>query len=787
MPQDPFAHYAVKPATTAAPQADPFAAYAVTPPKPKVDEGGASGFAREFWKRTNPIEALKGLVHAAGDIPGTVKGLVSANPEFLTQAQDAAGKGDYATALRKVLSYAAMGLGPDLDNQADMLAEGRYAEGAGAMTGMATSLTAPVVAGKVLGGRRVPAAAAPKDPAVARAVASGQAAGVPMDAATATNNPFVRFAQKTSDESLLGSVVGQRSKAAQQVGLAKWGDELAGQASPSPVSPQQAGEAVQAGGRGSVRTARGAADDAYTRLRELEADPVNTATFEPAPPTLNPDAPWSFTMKGKPTVEDIFPEVLKDARANGYTGKVGDLRTKFDARVEQSRGLKAATAEGDEYSHAALLKEIRSRGGLRPYDQSFTQGGPTQKLRGEHSAAQQANAKYYGKNAVYRNDGLETSDMLQQLSEDPKWGHIITPDTDLTDLVHRGAMKTDLPPGNLEHHLRGVGVQPGATWWREGEAAQQVQMAVDITETKAAMRPIYDKLARKKELVGSLIGAEGNAFARLDAILNGPDITPLSVADAALSDLKRMARSRNPDLRSAGAGIAARAVAHLHRSVMEAAHRAGPEAVAALTEGRQATIAKYAAADILKKLEGAQGTKSPVSAFRGMTQAGDASVPHLREVLVQTPAAKPAIGRAVLDGLIDSPTMGPDAAFKAWQRVGPQTKHMLYTPDHIAALDDFFLLRKKIAENPNPSGSGLTVLKGGELFLRDPGLTIALPALSALLHSRAGVALLTKGFRLPSGSKVATTGYAAELSRAIDGLGPRAMVPAMTEEQRQPQ
>ena len=49
--------------------------------------------------------------------------------------------------------------------------------------------------------------------------------------------------------------------------------------------------------------------------------------------------------------------------------------------------------EGDEYSHAALLKEIRDLGGLRPYDRNFTPGAPTQKMRGEHIASQQANAQ----------------------------------------------------------------------------------------------------------------------------------------------------------------------------------------------------------------------------------------------------------------------------------------------------------------------------------------------------------------------------------------------------------
>jgi hypothetical protein len=747
--------------------------------------GGAAGFAREFWKRTNPLEAIKGLVTAAGDVPGTIGALIKADPAFLTQAQEAAGKGDYATALRKVLSYASMGLGHDLDTQAEMLQQGRYAEGAGAMAGTAANLAGPAVVGKVLGGARVPALAANRDAAVARAVETGRVAGVPMDAATASGNPFVKFAQKTADESLLGSVVGQRAKAAQAAGMAQWGDELAGRAAPTAVSPQQAGAAAQAGGRGAVKAARGAANDAYDRLRAIEALPEHVSTFQPEIGIPAADAPAFFTMKAKPTSQEVFLEALTDARQQGYKGPVGELKAKFDDRLAQARGLKAATLEGDEYSHAALLKEIRSRGGLRPYDREIVQGAPVIKARGDFQASQQANAKNYGANAVYRNDGLALDDMIQQLSEDPKWGAVITQDTDLVDLLHKGAMKPSaMAPGDLQYHLKGVGVQPGVQWWNEGAAAQTVPMAVDLASVKDAMRPIHARLAEEAKLV-PLMGPKATAYTKLDRLMNGPDVAPLSVADAALSDLKAMARSKNPDLRNAGQGIAAKAVGELHSMVAQAAERAGPDAVAALTEGRQATIAKYAAADILKKLEGANRTKSPTLAFRGMTQAGDTALEHLRDVVKQTPTAKPAIGRAVLDGLIDSPTMGPDAAFKAWQRVGPETKRLLYAPDHVKALDDFFLLRKKIAENPNPSGSGLTVLKGGELYMRDPGLTVGLPVLSALLHSPAGVALLTRGFRLPGQSKVAMAGYAAALAREAEKVGAPLAVPALAGEPRQ--
>lgn len=570
------------------------------PPFDAGDTGGVAGFAREFWKRTNPLETIKGLVHAAGDIPGTVKHLISADPAFLTQAEEAAKKGDYTTALRKVLSYASMGLGHELDTQADLMQQGRYAEGAGAMAGTAANALAPEAAGKLIGGRVIPAIAANTDPAVVRAVEAGKAAGVPIDAATASGNKFVQFAQKTADESLLGSVIGSRAQAAQQSGLATMGEQIAAKANRGAVTADQAGEAAQAGVRDTLHGHRVAADTAYAKLRAIEAQPENLRTIEP-PPALGTDP--------------------------------------------------------------------------------------------------------------------------------------------------RGAV-------------------------------QKVPMAVDLTAVKTAMQPIHARLAEQNAIVPlSSLTKEGQAFVTLDRLLKGPDVAPLSVADAALSDLKTMARAKNPDLRTAGQGIAAKATQELHRAVMDAATAAGPDAVAALNEGRTATIAKASAADVLKKLSGATEGRSPVEAFRAITRDADASVGRLKDVLTTAPASKPLIGRAVLDGVIDSPTVTPGRALTDWQKIGPDTKALLYTPEHIRAVDDFLLLRKKIAENPNPSGSGLTLLKGGELVLRNPELTIGLPVLSALVHSPIGARLLTQGFRLPSQSAIARSAWAAQVLKAADAAG-IAMQPA---------
>jgi hypothetical protein len=291
------------------------------------------------------------------------------------------------------------------------------------------------------------------------------------------------------------------------------------------------------------------------------------------------------------------------------------------------------------------------------------------------------------------------------------------------------------------------------------------------------MRPIAERLAAVRGSKGVLLGKEGQAAATLDAMLAGPDAVPLSVADKVLSDLKSMARTNHPDLRNAGQGIAAKAVSELHKMVTEAAERAGPEAVRALDEGRTATKAKYEAARVLKQLEGAQRTKSPTTAFRGAVAGGDIRAPHLADVIKQAPETKPLIGRAVLDGLIDSPTAGAAKTWSDWQKIGPETKALLYTAEHVKDLDAFFKLRKMMADNPNPSGTAhtlLSVAQGGHL-LSNPvsGLAVQVggAALSSLLRSKAGVRLLTRGLRIPVKNQAASAAWAADFAAATNPSG----------------
>lgn len=546
---------------------------ATMPEKSWLDS--AKDYLGESLASLNPKAINQGVQSAFWHPIDTIGAIGEAQGALATKAEESFKKGDYAAGMRHALNYLIPILGPRLDQAGDYFQQGEYAKGAGATTDVAIQAMGPKVVKDALPAKATPIMRNP-NAAERAAVEFGQQQGVPMDAATATGNPFVRGVQKLADQSLGGSVVGQKAQAAQQGRLATLGEQLASKGYPSAVTAEEAGNAVRQGVRGSVQQQAAAANTAYDALR----------AFEKATP-----------------------------------------------------------------------------------------------------------------------------------------------------------------------------------------------IPVDISQAKATFTPMYQALMRERELNGVMMGDKARALNALDKLVKAPDSLPLSELDSVLSDLKSFARSDVPELRSVGQGTAAHMVKLLDGQVRQAATNAGPQVIRALEDGRKATTAKYVAGDVLDSLNA-----EPVRTTKALTAPADSAIEQLRAVIREAPASRPQIGRAVLDGLLDKATEAggfahADKLYADWQKLGTRTKHLLYQdPAYIAELDKFFLLAKKLAENPNPSGTALTLAKGGEvsLLMANPAVgaatSISATALSKLLHSRSGVALLTKGLRIPSGNQAATAAYAADVARVLGDL-----------------
>lgn len=304
---------------------------------------------------------------------------------------------------------------------------------------------------------------------------------------------------------------------------------------------------------------------------------------------------------------------------------------------------------------------------------------------------------------------------------------------------------------------------------------QPMALPVDLRASKAALRPIYEQLIRQYPITQQ---QSSFGLKALENVVNGPDYAPLSQVDRDLSALKSLARGAEmPELRNMAQGNAAAAVKALDTAVRETARRAGSEATQALKRGRAATIAKYKAADILEGLR-----DEPVQVYRQATAPKDSGIVQLRAIARLAPNELPHVARAYLDDLLSTATSegGFERAAKLqaeWQKLGTETKRLLFPKaGQVQALDHFFLLAKRIGENPNPSGTAHTMTATNVLS------SLAGYPLAQVLYTKRGVDALTRVVALDlkapgSVSGAARTAAWLELGRAARDAGVNVTLP----------
>jgi hypothetical protein len=460
----------------------------------------------------------------------------------------------------------------------------------------------------------------------------------------------------------------------------------------------------------------------------------------------------------------------------------------FNERVKSAKSLiEEATAVAAEYSPTALLAEIRRLGGIKPFEKGMWNGRPnSKKFREEFESIVQAFARRDGRGqrgggSIFRTEGLALDDLVQQLHENPKWEHIVSNDTNefmamLEDIAHDRTIDSGFGTPDLEAALAQTGVKPGHKWWEPQAKAVTMAAPVDLRGVKAALKPIYDRMMRQLPVTQQQASPGLKA---LENIVNGEDFAPLTQVDADLGAIKSISRGRGsdlPELRDVSQGLAAEAVKQLDAAVRAAAEGLGPEAIAALRAGRKATVSKVQSGEVLKRMR-----EEPVQAFQQATYAKDAGIAQLRRMAALAPNEMPKVGRAFLDDLMRKAMA--DGGFdksktlaSAWENLGPQTRLLLFRDAaYIADLDNFFRLAKKIAENPNPSGTARVsnVLN----------LATALPsyAIAKLLYSSKGIKTLTNGMRVNlrvGGPRVGVAGHASAQK-------PQPVAPSTAERERE--
>lgn len=723
----------------------------------KTAEGGAvvdpntiGTAASHFFSGINPVQAGQMLPFpkqfggSGMDNPLLPSNIARDMHAVKKEADARWAKGDYPGAVAKYLESFIPILGPMMSHQGNELEQGKYAAFLGDALALTANAAAPELA-KRLSAPRIPAMAANPNPVEAVAIEAGQARGIPVDAGTATGNRFVRAVQSGADQTPVGSMVAERSRAAQGQALTRVGGELAEQVHPSAVTPEQAGAALKGSTEDLIRSLDASADVAYGKLRAIEANPAN-AQEVPVPKTraeLAQDRQLSQRMAESLGGTAPTPEELQELRR---------IRAEMDAMPFTSRRLQPTKYGGG-------LEHVPGTGGTgaNVYHDILQAAPGTSKISRGAVVTSIDQALLTGRFTNAAKGALEVA--RARLTG----GNVGIP---------------ELPPS--------AGDLPVAT--------RPMLLPVDLRTAKQTLRPIYERLKRESELV-PLMGDKARGLTALDRLINGPDFSPVSVVDAGLSDLKAMARGAvMPELRSQGQGLAASAVSALESQVQQAVRRAGPEAVQALEQGRTAVKTKAAVAQVLEDIK-----SEPVKAYRSAVAPKDTAVEHLRQLQQVAPEVIPQVGRAWLEDALTTATAqgGFEHAAKLnadWRRLGPQTKRLIFGgPENVRALDQYFLLAKKLAESPNPSGTAKMSTSVGSLGLVFTAPHVGVPlvlgagGLSKILRSPTAVRLLTKGLQLQLGpgraSRTAAMLGAADVIRAAQEAGAMVPSPARAEDQ----
>lgn len=710
----------------------------------EVDPNTLGTFASHAWQFLNPVTAVKGAVQAVAHPVDTAKAIGNAHLDLLHKAKAEYDKGNTTDAAVHLINAMIPFFGPSMDKAAESIRDGKLAAGLGDAVGMGLSVVGPKMLGKALAGRTVGIPGLTNaNPEEAAAVQFGQSRGIPVDAATATGNRAVKGVQHLADRSLGGSLVSEGARQASADALKRVGGELADEAHAVPVTPEQAGAGVRGAMEKLIGDLHGQATDAYEKLRRMEADPANA---DQVPSSAKPTA---AELANKKTVEARMQNSLKRIPSEGELRELRRIKAEMDALPFTPGKL-----VNDNPGVSSETTYIPRSGGAPVYDDIMQMAPGTSKMtRGEIRKS--------------IDSALETGHFTNGAK-----GALEVAKERLAGRLRENQM---LPPS--------AGDLPVKT--------ETMLMPVDIRPAKAALGPMYQQLKREAELV-PLQGGKARSLVALDRLLNGPDHAPVSVVDAALGDLKSMARGADlPALRTGAQGLAANAVKQLDGVVRLAVARAGPEAMHALDEGRSATVAKYQVADVLDKLH-----TEPVRVMRQLTAPRDSAIDLLRKVDGNAPSQVEAVSRGYLEDLLSQATA--DGGFDKtgrlhaeWQKLGTQTKKILFPrPGQTAMLDHFFLLAKKMNEVPNPSGTAHVAAIGETMgALAAPPLWVPTLihqlggyGLSKMLHSPAGVRALSRGLSMTlSGSKATAAAKAAaytDIVSAARSLGVPLAVPA---------
>ena len=223
----------------------------------------------------------------------------------------------------------------------------------------------------------------------------------------------------------------------------------------------------------------------------------------------------------------------------------------------------------------------------------------------------------------------------------------------------------------------------------------RLESPVALGPVRKQLQSVYEELARN---LPEAKRANSPAFRALDEFMkSGSDHMNAMDFDKFLGAVKSITRDGNSSILSSQSQRLAKLVVSAgEKQFQDAIAGAGPNVVDKLQRARKAVAEYHNTADFLEDLNG-----EPGALYSNLTTGGDRVQNTLKEIGQKAPKALQTVGRTYLEQMMDKATreggFGRSAGVKAdWEKLGPETKNLIFGPATTKAMDEFLLAAKKL-------------------------------------------------------------------------------------------
>lgn len=578
-------------------------------------------------------------------------------------------------------------------------------------------------------------------PAMQKAVPWGEAKGIGMDIGTVTGNKYVRGIQQLAQESLFGGAA-QDEALAIATQLQDKAREFGTQVSPKPATPMSAGIGVAESTLAKERALGKQATERYKQFEtaaeapglrtEVERSPEEIARLEAAASRKTRET----FGDNVPTREELNHLALIRTEMDELRHQPGDLMDISDQPDSGYQGMRIDEKYVPPVAGAPVIHDI--------------------------------NQFSLNRSEVSRPQAIRSIDAALTTGE---WDETARAALNVVRERMAGKKTVSAPPMPLDY-----AVMP------EISKTEMIQAPVDYLEVQKTLRPVLQRLER---MPGWAQRQTDPAVVSLRSIVEGPRYRPVGETNQLLSALKHVERGGQTvgavGTRNAKLGIAAREIAPLEQALSKAMTDLGmdPADVAALTEGRQLTSTKYRVQAVRKKLGATSELAEPVSIFNRLTQNEDVHAGLLARVKAISPEQMPRIGRALFDEILQ-PALDTGSfmsALRDFKKIGPRTREMLWGKAHANDIEQLLVLADNMTERINLSGSGMAVVKAGQLRdvvtspLKAGPMAFVFGKLGQVLTNPKATKVLLNGLRIPVRTPATTAALTNALGRVMKDEG----------------